>query len=135
MKHAHIIAAVPGPPERTPIMKRLSTLVAASVMLVGGLGMASASTKSSAESSRKPVEATGCLERASVAKTYTVKTSDGTTWGVTEDRALLLNNYVGRTVSVSGDPIHPKASERAAVNAAHYMHAMDVAVDNDKCQQ
>lgn len=97
--------------------------------------MASASTKSSAESSRKPVEATGCLEPASVAKTYTVKTSDGTTWGVTEDRALLLNNYVGRTVTVSGDPIHPQASERAAVNAAHYMHAMDVAVDNDKCQQ
>jgi len=91
-------------------------------------------TPASNASYKKPIEITGCLEQGPTAKEYLLKTSDGTTWGVIE-KDMLMNDYVDRTVTVSGDPLHPTAEERSAGGAHHFVRAYDVVVESSTCQK
>jgi hypothetical protein len=84
--------------------------------------------------SRQPVEVTGCLEQGPTAKEYLLKTSDGTTWGITETD-MLMNNYVDHTVTISGDRMHPTAAERSAGGAQHFLRAFDLVVESGTCNK
>ena len=82
--------------------------------------------------SRTPTAVTGCLEQGPTAKEYLLKAGDGTTWGINETD-MLMNNYVDHTVTVSGDRMHPTATERN--DAQHFLRAYDVVVESSNCQK
>jgi len=84
--------------------------------------------------SKQAVEVTGCLEQGPSAKEYLLKSGDGTTWGINETD-MLMNNYVGHTVTVSGDTMRPTASERADGGAQQYLRAYDIVVESGSCQK
>ncbi|MGA9565078.1 MAG: hypothetical protein WBS19_06105 [Candidatus Korobacteraceae bacterium] len=108
---------------------------ATAIMFAGSFGIVTAhATSASKASYRAPVEVTGCLEQGPAAKEYVLKANDGTTWGIRES-GMLMNDYVDHEVTVSGDPIHPSTSERAAADAHHFMRAYDVAVESSSCQK
>jgi hypothetical protein len=116
-------------------MKRIINIPAATIFFVGTLGLIGAYAAPTQTASRKsPVEITGCLQQGPAAKEYLIRTSDGTSWGINEGD-LLLNNYLGKSVTVSGDSTHPTASERSAGGAQHFVKAMDVVVESESCQQ
>jgi hypothetical protein len=48
---------------------------------------------------------------------------------------MLMNNYVGHTVTIAGDSTRATASERSAGGAQHYLHAYDVVVDSSTCNK
>ena len=48
---------------------------------------------------------------------------------------MLLNNYLDHEVTVSGDPVHPTASERAAADVRHFIRAYDVVVGSNSCHK
>jgi hypothetical protein len=105
------------------------------ITFVGALGLASAyATPARSTKHKSPVEITGCLQPGPVSKEYLLEASDGTTWGINE-ADLMMNNYVGQTVTVAGDAIHPTASERKAGGAQHFLKAMDLVVDSESCQK
>jgi len=104
-------------------------------MIAGTMGMAGAPVASASETtSVKPVEITGCLQQGPVAKEYLLTTSDGTTWGVNE-RDMYMNNYVGHTVTVTGDVMRPTPDERKDGGAHHYLRAQDLVVESESCQR
>lgn len=119
---------------------KISTWIAA-ITFVGAVTAGSALAAPTPASSHKTVEVTGCLQQGPAAKEYIVQGNDGTTWGVTSaDRNMYMNDYVGQTVTIAGDTMHPNASLRAenqhsspAIN--HYVKAMDVAVDSESCSK
>jgi hypothetical protein len=115
-------------------MKNTIVMWATAIMFVGTLGMASAPAASAQTTYRKPVEITGCLQQGPVAKEYMLKASDGTTWGVNEID-MMMNNYVGQTVTVVGDVMRPSAGERTDGGAHHYLRARDLVVESDTCQK
>jgi hypothetical protein len=116
-------------------MKRTIGISAAAILFVGTLGSSTALAAPSA-SSQHPgtTEVTGCLQQGPAAKEYLLQTSDGTIWGINETD-MLMNNYLGHTVTISGDQIRPTASERNAGGAHHFLKAMDVVVDSESCQK
>ncbi len=115
-------------------MKRALYLSAAAVLFfaAAGLSNAFASTSHPASASHA-MEVTGCLQPGPVAKEYILHATDGTAWGVNETD-MLLNNYIGHSVTVSGDTVHATSSERKAGGASHYLLARDVVVENQSCQ-
>ena len=48
---------------------------------------------------------------------------------------MLINDYVGQTVTVVGDATRPTVSERTAGGAQHYLKAMDLVVESETCQK
>lgn len=116
-------------------MKRSMYLSVAAVLLfaAAGLSNAFASTTHPASASHA-MEVTGCLQVGPAAKEYTVQASDGTTWGINETD-MLLNNYVGESVTIAGDTTHANSSERKAGGASQYLLARDVVVENQSCQK
>ncbi|MGA9564344.1 MAG: hypothetical protein WBS19_02355 [Candidatus Korobacteraceae bacterium] len=116
-------------------MKRALFLSTAVMLFLATAALtdASASAKYSASSSRA-TEVTGCLQPGPAAQEYIVQASDGTTWGINE-KDLMLNDYVGKTVTVAGDSTHASSEERQSDNASHYLLARDVVVDSRSCQQ
>lgn len=116
-------------------MKTTLFFSAVAVLLFATAGLTNlfASTNHSI-SHAQAVEVTGCLQPGPVAREYLVQASDGTTWGINE-KDLLLNNYVGHSVTVAGDPTHATASERNDGGASHYLLARDVFVDSESCQK
>jgi hypothetical protein len=116
-------------------MKRTISMWAAAFVFVGTLALASAHATNSAQAMyKKPVEVTGCLQQGPVAKEYLVRASDGTTWGINETD-LLINDYVGQTITVVGDAIWPTTAEGVSGGAQHYLRAMDLVVDSESCQR
>jgi len=116
-------------------MKRSLSLFAASALFFAVVGLTNvfASTNKTPSSTRA-IAVTGCLEPGPVAKEYIVQGNDGKAWGVNE-KDLMLNNYVGKTVTVAGDPTHATLDERKSGGASHYMLARDVVVDSKSCQE
>ena len=116
-------------------MKANIGIWAAAIMFAGTFGTVTAQATSASKASyRTPVEVTGCLEQGPAAKEYVIRASDGTTWGIRESD-MLMNNYVDHEVTVSGDPVHPTASERAAADVHHFIRAYDVAVESNSCHK
>jgi hypothetical protein len=114
-------------------MKATISLWITSAMFFCTLGtLALYAAPASHSASRTPTEVTGCLEQGPTAKEYVLKASDGTTWGINET-AMLMNNYVDHTVTVSGDRVHPTAAERN--DAQHFLRAYDVVVESSNCQK
>ncbi len=117
-------------------MKR--ALFLSTVMLLflatGALTDATASTTASTSGSHA-VEVTGCLQPGPTAKEYIVQSNNGAKWGINEKGDLMLNNYVGETVTVAGDAAHVSSQERKATDASHYLLGRDVAVDSQTCNQ
>jgi hypothetical protein len=48
---------------------------------------------------------------------------------------MYVNNYVGQTVTVVGDAMRPTADERIDGGAQHYLKAMDLVVESERCQK
>ena len=116
-------------------MKRALFLAASAVLFFGTAGLTNLSaTTNQSMSHSQAVEVTGCLQPGPVAKEYLLQASDGTTWGINETD-MLLNNYVGRSVTVSGDHTHATTAERRDGGASHYLLARDVVVENQSCQK
>jgi hypothetical protein len=116
-------------------MKRTISMSAAAIMFVGTFGLAGAyAAPSETGSHRNPVEVTGCLQQGPTAKEYLLHASNGTTWGINETD-MLMNDYLGRTVTIAGDATHPTASERTSGGAHHYLLARDVVVESESCQK
>ncbi len=116
-------------------MKRMLFLAAAAVLFFATTGLTNLSaTTNQSMTHSQAVEVTGCLQPGPVAKEYILHASNGTTWGVNETD-MLLNNYIGRSVTVSGDATHATSSEHKAGGASHYLLARDVVVENQSCQQ
>ena len=68
--------------------------------------------------------------------------NDGSTWGVTSaDKNMYMNDYVGQTVTVTGDAVHPSArlktvaSKQDSPTIQHYLRAMDVVVESTACNK
>ena len=76
----------------------------------------------------------GCLQPGPTGKENLIHTADGTIWGVNETD-MLMNKYVGQTVTIAGDRIAPTTSERKDGGASNYLKAMDVVVENQSCQK
>ena len=116
-------------------MKTTISIWAAASMFFGTLGFASAqATNASQVRYKKPVQVTGCLQQGPVAKEYLIQASDGTIWGVNETD-MLINDYVGKTVTVAGDAMRPTAAERTDGGAKHYLNARDLVVESENCQK
>ena len=116
-------------------MKSTIGIWVTATIFVGTVGLTSAyATPVSQAMSRKPIEVTGCLQQGPVAKEYLIHASDGTTWGINETD-VLINNYVGQTVTVVGDAMRPSTAERTDGGAQHYLRAMDLVVDSESCQK
>ena len=116
-------------------MKRTMGILATSIMFVGTVGLGTAFAAPAATGAhRGPISVTGCLQQGPVAKEYLLHASDGTTWGVNETD-MHMNNYLGKTVTVSGDAMHSTASEEKAGGAHHYLKAFDVLVESQSCQK
>ena len=117
-------------------MKKSLLLGSAAVFLFAAGPMMASTAPTHAMSPTHPTDVTGCLEPGPVAKEYLVRSSDGTEWGVNEsDRDLRLNNYVGQTVTIAGDPEPASKAERKAGEASHYLYARDVMVAAESCQK
>ena len=116
-------------------MKRALFLSTAALLffVTAALTDAAASTNSSTSGSRA-IEVTGCLQPGPVAQEYIVQASDGTSWGINE-KDLMLNDYIGKTVTVAGDPARASVEERKSGDASHYLLARDVVVEHRSCQQ
>ncbi len=123
-------------------MKRnISTWIAA-IVFVGALSLASAQATTAPQATNKVVEITGCLQQGPAAKEYILQSNDGSTWVVTSvDRNMYMNDYVGQTVTVSGDAVHPSArlrtvsAQQNAPKINHYLRARDVAVVSETCKK
>jgi len=116
-------------------MKRKLAIPAAALLFLGTFGLGSAlAAPSTSASQAKPVELTGCLQTGPAAKEYLLHTNDGKTWGINE-KDMLMNNYVGKTVTVSGDPAHLTSTERKEGAAQHYLLARDIVVEHQSCQK
>ena len=114
-------------------MKANIGIWAAAIMFAGTLGTVTAQATSTSKASyESPVEVTGCLEQGPAAKEYVLQASDGTKWGIRESD-MLMNNYVGHEVTISGEPVHPTASERSAAGTHHFIRAYDLAVEINSC--
>ncbi len=115
-------------------MKRAFFLSAAAVLLFGTAGLTNLFASPKAEATHtQGIEVTGCLQPGPIAKEYLLHASDGTTWGVNETD-MLLNDYIGKSVTVAGDASHMTTSERKAGGASHYLLARDVVVEHQSCQ-
>ena len=100
-------------------MKRTIGILATSVMFVGTIGLGTTLAAPAPSGAAKgAVEVTGCLEQGLVAKEYLLHASDGTTWGVNE-KDMMMNDYLGRTVTIAGDLTHPTGSERTEGGTYH----------------
>ena len=116
-------------------MKATISLWITTVMFFGALGaLAAHATPAPNTASRQATEITGCLEQGPMAKEYLLRTSDGTTWGITETD-MLMNNYVDHTVTISGDRMRPTTAERRAGGAQHFLRAFDVVVESGSCHK
>ena len=116
-------------------MKGKSGLFAAAMLLASMLGTMSAGATSTPNATyKKAVEVTGCLQQGPVAREYLLKGDDGKTWGINE-RDMMINNYVGKTVTIAGDQVRPNADERSSGGAQQYLRARDVAVDGENCSR
>jgi hypothetical protein len=116
-------------------MKTQVSLWITAAMFVGTLGSLTAFAKpASTAVSKKPVEVTGCLQQGPTAKEYLLQSADGTVWGINETD-MLMNNYVGHTVTIAGDSTPPTKSERSAGGAQHYLRAYDLVVDSNTCNK
>lgn len=114
-------------------MKRTIGILATSIILVGTIGLGTALAAPAATGAQRgPTEVTGCLQQGPVAKEYLLHASDGTTWGINETD-MLMNDYLGRTVTIAGDVTRPTASERTEGGAHHYLLARDVVVESGSC--
>jgi hypothetical protein len=116
-------------------MKRTIGICTTTIMFLGAFGLAAANAAPfSSVSRRNPVEVTGCLQQGPTAKEYLLHSSDGTTWGINETD-MLMNDYLGRTVTISGDVTRPTAPERTVGGTNHYLLARDLVVENESCQK
>ena len=116
-------------------MKSQLSVWTMAVLFAGSLGVAGTQATSTSHAAySKPIEVTGCLEQGPVAKEYLLKTSDGKTWGINETD-ILINHYVGQTVTIAGDAMLPTADERKSGGAKHYLKARDLTVESESCHQ
>jgi hypothetical protein len=124
-------------------MKGKVSIWAAVALFVGAMALASAqATPAPQATHNKTVEITGCFQQGPVAKEYLLLSNDGTTWGVTSaDKNMYMNDYVGQTVTITGDTVHPSArlktvaSTQDSPTIQHYLRAMDVVVENTTCKK
>jgi len=124
-------------------MKNTISIWASAVMFVGTLGLACAHASTTAQASyKKPVEVTGCLQQAPIAREYFLYAKDGSVWELSSaDKEMYMNNYVGQTVTVAGDPMHSKAalktvaSGQGSQEVKGHLRAMDLVVDSEQCQK
>ncbi len=121
---------------------KISTWTAV-VLFVSAMALATAqATPAPQLTHKKTVEITGCLQQGPVAKEYLLTSNDGTTWGVTSaDKNMYMNDYVGQTVTVTGDAVHPSArlktvsSQENSPTINHHVRAMDVVVESASCKK
>lgn len=123
-------------------MKRKVSTWIAVVVFVGAVALGCAQATPPSHAMHKTIEITGCLQQGPVAKEYILLGNDGSAWGVTSaDKDMYLNDYVGRTVTMAGDAVHPKsrlitvAGEQNSPPISQYIRAMDVAVDSENCKK
>ncbi len=122
-------------------MRRTISMWIAAIAFVSALALSSAQAAPAPEAMHKTVEITGCLQQGPAAKEYVVRGNDGSEWGVTSaDRDMYMNDYVGQTVTIAGDAMHPSArlrteNEHSSPAISHYVRAMDVAVDSESCSK
>jgi len=112
------------------------------MVFVGGFALGSSQATPPSNVMHKTVEITGCLQQGPVAKEYVLLGNDGSAWGVTSaDKDMYLNDYVGQTVTIAGDAVHPKsrlitvAGEHNSPPISRYVRAMSVAVDSENCKK
>ena len=115
-------------------MKRTFLLSAASLMFAGTLGLGSSFAAPAQITPPGTTEVTGCLQAGPTAKEYLLKTTDGTTWGVTE-KDMMMNDYVGHEVTIVGDVEHLSARAAKDGDATHYVRARDLVVESTTCQK
>ena len=116
-------------------MKRTVGILATSIMFVGTVALGTAlAAPPETGALRGPISVTGCLQQGPVAKEYLLHASDGTSWGINETD-MLMNDYLGRTVTIAGDTMHPTAAERTEGGAHHYLLARDLVVEGESCQK
>lgn len=116
-------------------MKRTIGICTTMIMFAGTFGLSAAyAAPSEASAHRNGIEVTGCLEQGPTAKEYLLHTTNGTTWGINES-GMMMNDYLGRTVTIAGDATHPDVSERSAGGAHHYLLARDLVVESESCQK
>jgi len=115
-------------------MKRTLSLLAAGLFLFGTAAVPTVFAAPKNKMLSGPQEATGCLQQGPSAREYLLQSTDGTTWGVYESGDLLLNNYVGHTVTVAGDSA-AASKAKAEDGATRHMKARDIVVDAQSCQK
>ena len=116
-------------------MKNLISQLTITICFMASLGLATAyATPAPAASHSKTIDITGCLQPGPSAREYLLHAADGSTWGVTETD-MLMNDYVNKTVTITGDAAHLTTSERKAGGAQHYVKAMDLVVESESCQK
>ena len=123
-------------------MKRKIGTWMAAVVFVGACALGAAQATPAPQAMHKTVEATGCLQQGPAPREYVLQGNDGNTWGVIgADKDMYMNDYVGQTVTIAGDAMHPSARLKAAASDPnspainHYVRAMDLAVDSESCQK
>lgn len=128
---------------RRLIMKNTVSTWATALVFVGSLGLACAHASTTSQASyKKPIEVTGCLQQGPIAREYLLYTNDGNVWELSSaDKEMYMNNYVGQTVTVAGDPVHSKAglktvaTDEGSQAVKGHLRAMDLVVDSEKCQK
>ena len=115
-------------------MNRIKNISVSALFFLGTLGLGTAYAAPPASPRANTTEITGCLQQGPDPKEYLIQASDGTTWGVNESD-MLMNNYLGKTVTISGDRTHATTAERSDGGASHYIFARDLVVESQSCQK
>jgi hypothetical protein len=123
-------------------VKRLTSLSAASLFLLGtvSLGIAYSATaqepsKTGELASNNRSEVTGCLQPTDIAREYSITDRDGNVWEISTDRDVYLNNYVGMTVKAKGDLAKSNNQVDYSQETTHRLHATNLIVLSQFCQQ
>jgi hypothetical protein len=80
-------------------------------------------------------EVTGYLQPADPAREYSITNRDGNVWKISTDRNIYLNNYVGMTVTVKGDIADSDNQSDSSQRTNHRLHATNMVVVAQSCQQ
>ncbi|HZD31143.1 MAG TPA: hypothetical protein VE779_05720 [Candidatus Angelobacter sp.] len=123
-------------------MKRTISRWMALMLFGGTVALSSAVASSSPATYKKTVEVTGCLQQAPISREYLLHENDGQTWEVSSaDKDMYMNNYVGKTVTISGDKLPPSPALKTIARTDKadavdgHVRAMDFVVESETCGQ
>ena len=136
------IDAGDGRTEWRLFVKRLTSLSAASLFLLGSvsLGVASTATATAQELSKTgELKSNNRGEVTVVCSRRTqrgnIRSRDGNVWEISTDRNIYLNNYVGMTVTVKGDIADSDNQSDSSQGPNHRLRATNLVVVAQSCQR